>query len=119
MSFENIFNGGANESGSAEQTARDVHTNIPGATDTSHIVRQKSPEALTVMNYISSLFQNSQEMAGDQRQASQNPASTAGMAASAKGAASENMHVTISEDDLPEPPERADLPDRQRPEQEG
>ncbi|MFD0774644.1 hypothetical protein ACFQZ2_11965 [Streptomonospora algeriensis] len=83
------------------------------------MVRQKSPEALAVMNYISSLFGNVQEMAGDQRQASQDPGSTVSMATSARAAAAENMHVTISEDDLPDSPEQADLPDRPPPEREG
>lgn len=115
MTFTNIFNTGASGSESAERTSREVHDSIPGATDTSHIVRQTSPEAVAVMGFISTLFRSAQDAAGTQREASRDPASTVGMAASARDTASQDMEARVGEEDLPEPPEQQDPRDRPRP----
>ncbi|MER7469029.1 hypothetical protein [Streptomyces sp. NPDC097981] len=120
MSFKNIFDGGGSEAKSAEESARKVYENIPGARPEREgvdpelydgipeaardpkIVRETSPEALNIMNnFLTPLFKNTQTVAAEQREASENPESTSGMASSAKDEAFKKVEVEIRDEDRP------------------
>ncbi|WP_017585973.1 hypothetical protein [Nocardiopsis ganjiahuensis] len=130
MSFKNIFDNGENEAGAAEESARAVYDRIPGARPEREgidpeltegipeverdpkIVRETSPEALNVMSsFISPMFRNTRTAAAEQRETSEDPASTTAMASSAKDEAFEKVEVEISDEDRPEitDEERANL----------
>ncbi|MFG2396471.1 hypothetical protein [Streptomyces lydicus] len=121
MSFKNIFDGGESEAKSAEESAQKVYETIPGAWPEREgvdpefydgipeaardpkIIRETSPEALNIMNnFITPLFKNTQTAAAKQREASENPESTSGMASSAKDEAFKKVEVEIRDEDLPQ-----------------
>lgn len=120
MTFKNIFDSGESEAKSAEESARKVHEKIPGARPEREgvdpelydgipdvvrdpkIVRDTSPEALSIMeNFITPLFKNTQTAAAKQKEASENPESTSGMASSANNEAFKKVKVEIKEEDRP------------------
>ncbi|MER6029696.1 hypothetical protein [Streptomyces sp. NPDC001851] len=120
MSFKNVFENGGSEAKSAEESAQKVSENIPGARperegvdpelydgipETARdpkIMRETSPEALSIMNnFLTPLFKNTQTVADKQREASENPESTAGMASSAKDEAFTKVKVEIRDEDQP------------------
>ncbi|MCF3176541.1 MULTISPECIES: hypothetical protein [Streptomyces] len=120
MTFKNIFDGGESEAKSAEESAQKVNEKIPGAWPEREgvdpelydgipeaardpkIIRETSPEALAIMNsFITPLFQNTQTAATKQREASENPESTSGMASSAKDEAFKKVKVEIRDEDQP------------------
>ncbi|GAA1928014.1 hypothetical protein [Streptantibioticus ferralitis] len=120
MSFKNIFDSGGSEAKSAEESAQKVSEKIPGARPEREgvdpelydgipeaardpkIMRETSPEALNIMNnFIAPLFKNTQTVAAKQREASENPESTSGMASSAKDEAFKKVEVEIRDDDRP------------------
>ncbi|KPC66921.1 hypothetical protein [Streptomyces chattanoogensis] len=120
MSFKNIFGSGESEAKSAEESAQKVYEKIPGAWPESEgvdpelyddipeaardpkIMRETSPEALNIMNnFITPLFKNTQTVAAQQREASENPESTSGMASSAKDEAFKKVAVEIRDEDQP------------------
>ncbi|GHE10386.1 hypothetical protein [Streptomyces alanosinicus] len=120
MSFKNIFDGGGSEAKSAEESAQNVSEKIPGARPEREgvdpelydgipeaardpkIMRETSPEALSIMNnFLTPLFKNTQTAADKQREASENPESTSGMASSAKDEAAKKVKVEISGEDQP------------------
>ncbi|MFI6574815.1 hypothetical protein ACIBFB_03365 [Nocardiopsis sp. NPDC050513] len=120
MTFKNIFDSGAGEAGSAEDSAQNVHERIPGARperegvdpelfedipETARdpkIIRETSPEALDIMgNFITPLFRNTRTAAARQRDASENPASTTDMASSTKDEAFTKVRVEIGDEDRP------------------
>ncbi|WP_269855988.1 hypothetical protein [Streptomyces sp. RPT161] len=120
MSFKNIFDSGGSEAKSAEESAQKVYENIPGAWPEREgvdpelydgipeaardpkIMRETSPEALDIMNnFITPLFKNTQTVAAKQREASENPESTSGMASSAKDEAFKKVEVEIRDEDRP------------------
>ncbi len=120
MTFKNIFDGGGSEAKSAQESAQKVSETIPGAWPENKgvdpelydgipeaardpkIVRETSPEALNIMNnFISPLFKNTQTAAATQREASENPESTSGMASSAKDEAFKKVKVEIRDEDRP------------------
>lgn len=121
MSFKNIFGGGGSEAKSAEKSAQEVHSQIPGVRPEREgvdpelydgidevprdpkIVRETSPEALNIVNnFLTPLFKNTQTAATEQRETSENPESTSSMASSAMKKASEEMKVKIEDGDKPE-----------------
>lgn len=121
MSFKNIFDSGGSEANSAEESAQRVSENIPGtrperegvdpelyegipeAARDPKIMRETSPEALSIMNnFLTPLFKNTQTVADRQREASENPESTSGMASAAKDEAFKKVKVEIKEEDQPE-----------------
>jgi hypothetical protein len=120
MSFRKIFDSGGSEAKSAEESARKAYETIPGAWPEREgvdpelydgipeaardpkIVRETSPEALDIMrNFITPLFKNTQTVAAKQREASENPESTSGMASSAKDEAFKKVEVEIRAEDQP------------------
>ncbi|SEE46959.1 hypothetical protein SAMN05428954_2717 [Streptomyces sp. 2112.3] len=120
MTFKNIFDSGGNEAKSAEDSAQNVNEKIPGAWPEREgvdpelyegipeaardpkIIRETSPEALAVMNgFLAPLFKNTQTAATKQREASENPESTSGMASSAKDEAFKKVEVEIRDEDQP------------------
>jgi hypothetical protein len=120
MSFKNIFDNGGNEAESAEESAQKVSENIPGARPEREgvdpelydgipeaardpkIMRETSPEALSIMNnFLTPLFENTQTVAEKQQEASENPESTSGMASSAKDEAFKKVKVEIGDEDQP------------------
>ncbi|WP_369394747.1 hypothetical protein AB5J72_50075 [Streptomyces sp. CG1] len=120
MTFKNIFDSGGSEAKSAEESAQKIHENIPGARPEKEgvdpelydgipdavrdpkIVRDTSPEALSIIeNFITPLFKNTQAAAAQQKEASENPESTSGMASSAKDEAFKKVKVEIKEEDQP------------------
>ncbi|GAA3777048.1 hypothetical protein GCM10022403_009770 [Streptomyces coacervatus] len=120
MSFKNIFDSGGSEAKSAEESAQKVSEKIPGARPEREgvdpelydgipeaardpkIMRETSPEALSIMNnFLAPLFKNTQTAADKQREASENPESTSGMASSAKDEAFKKVKVEIKEEDQP------------------
>ncbi|MFE3654128.1 hypothetical protein [Streptomyces sp. NPDC057579] len=120
MSFKNIFDSGGSEAKSAEESAQQVYEKIPGAWPEREgvdpelydgipeaardpkIVRETSPEALNIVNnFITPLFKNIPTVAAEQREASENPESTSGMASSAKDEAFKKVEVEINDEDLP------------------
>ncbi|WP_370418160.1 hypothetical protein AB8O64_05690 [Streptomyces sp. QH1-20] len=120
MSFKNIFGGGGSEAKSAEESARKIHSHIPGVRpedegvdpelyegiDTAprdpKIVRETSPEALNIANsFLAPLFKNTQTAATNQQKASENPETTSGMASSTVDKVSEKMEVKIKDEDKP------------------
>lgn len=127
MSYGNIFDTGAGAAGSAEQAARNLRENVPGAqagreevdpelfdelpeeSRDAKIVKEVSPEALNVAGeYLAPLFHNFQTTAANQRDFSENPESVAGMASSAQGEAAKMMKAEIGDDDEPGTPEPSD-----------
>ncbi|MFI9240691.1 hypothetical protein [Streptomyces sp. NPDC053079] len=135
MTFKNIFDGGGSEAKSAQESAQKVSETIPGAWPENKgvdpelydgipeaardpkIVRETSPEALNIMNnFISPLFKNTQTAAATQREASENPESTSGMASSAKDEAFKKVKVEIRDKDRPKISEedRPKISDQQR-----
>ncbi|MFF7230549.1 hypothetical protein [Streptomyces sioyaensis] len=120
MTFQNIFNSGGSEAKSAEEAAQKVNEKIPGARperegvdpelydgipETARdpkIIRETSPEALSIMNnFLSPFFKNMQTAATEQRDASENPESTTGMASSAQDEAFKKVAVEIRDEDQP------------------
>ncbi|MDF3294143.1 hypothetical protein [Streptomyces silvisoli] len=120
MSFKNIFDSGGSEAKSAEESAQKVYENVPGAWPEREgvdpelydgipeaardpkIMRETSPEALDIMNnFITPLFKSTQTVAAKQREASENPESTSGMASSAKDEAFKKVEVEIRDEDRP------------------
>lgn len=120
MTFKNIFDSGGSEAKSAEEAAQKVNEKIPGAwperkgvdpelyddipevARDPKIVRETSPEALSIMNnFLDPLFKNTQTAATKQREASENPASTSGMASSTKDEAFKKVEVEIRDEDQP------------------
>lgn len=120
MTFKNVFDSGGDEAKSAEESARKVHERIPGARPEwegvdpelfddipevardPKIVRETSPEALSVMgDFIAPLFRNTQGVAAKQRESSENPESTSSMASSAKDEAFRKVQVEIRDEDRP------------------
>lgn len=120
MTFKNVFGEGGREAKSAEESARKVKENIPGAWPEREgvdpelydgipeaardpkIMRETSPEALDVMNnFITPLFNNTQTAAAKQQEASENPESTSGMASSAKDEAFKKVEAEIKDEDRP------------------
>ncbi|WP_405580410.1 hypothetical protein [Streptomyces sp. NBC_01092] len=120
MSFRNIFDSGGNEAKSAEESARKVSEDIPGARPEREgvdpelydgipeaardpkIVRETSPEALNIMNnFITPLFKNTQTAAAKQQESSEDPESTSGMASAAKDEAFKKVDAEIRDDDRP------------------
>ncbi|WP_017608841.1 hypothetical protein [Nocardiopsis xinjiangensis] len=121
MSFKNIFENGKGEAESAEESAQHVHEKIPGARPEwegvdpelydgipdaerdPKIIRETSPEALSVMNtFIAPMFKNTQTAATEQQQASEDPQTTSDMASSSMDEAYKNVEVEIDEEDQPE-----------------
>ena len=120
MTFKNIFGNGGNEAGSAEESARNLHDRVPGARPEwegvdpelldgipevqrdPKLVRETSPEALEILtNFVTPLFGNTRTVATEQRDASENPESTTGMASSAKDQAFTKVRVRVEEEDEP------------------
>ncbi|MEV0256023.1 hypothetical protein AB0H82_17400 [Streptomyces sp. NPDC050732] len=120
MSFKNIFESGGGEAKSAEESAQKVRDDIPGArpeeegvdpelydgippvTRDPKTVRETSPEALNIVNnFITPLFRNTRTAAAAQQAASEDPASTTGMASSAKDEAFKKVKVEIRDEDRP------------------
>ncbi|MEV2275050.1 hypothetical protein AB0I72_05655 [Nocardiopsis sp. NPDC049922] len=120
MTFTNIFDSGAGEARSAEDSAQNIHGRIPGVRperegvdpelfedipETARdpkIIRETSPEALNIMgSFITPLFRNTQTAAARQREASESPASTTGMASSTKDEAFTKVEVSIGDEDQP------------------
>ncbi|MER6350072.1 hypothetical protein ACWC10_35800 [Streptomyces sp. NPDC001595] len=120
MSFKNIFDGGASGAKAAEESAEKVHEKVPGARPEREgvdqelyddipdlprdpkIMRETSPEALSIMNsFITPLFRNTRTAAAEQKNASENPGSTSGMASSAKDEAAKKIEAEISDEDRP------------------
>ncbi|MEV4441453.1 hypothetical protein AB0K09_20990 [Streptomyces sp. NPDC049577] len=113
MSFKNIFDSGGNEADSARQAADAFNKNTPGSGDVSEavrkleserdpwLVRQTAHGAFDVMGFLGPLFQKFHDVSADQRTVSEDPASTSGMASSAKNKAFENVQVKIRDEDLP------------------
>ncbi|MGD3112232.1 hypothetical protein [Streptomyces sp. YGL11-2] len=120
MSFKNIFDSGGSEAKSAEESAQKVSEKIPGAWPEREgvdpelydgipeaardpkIMRETSPEALSIMNnFLTPLFKNTQAVADKQREASENPESTSGMASSVKDEAFKGVKVEIRDEDQP------------------
>jgi len=120
MTFKNIFDSGGKEAKAAEDSAQNVDEKIPGAWPEREgvdpelydgipdaprdpkIVRETSPEALAIMNnFLTPLFKNTQTAAAKQREASENPESTSGMASSAKDEAFKKVEVEIRDEDQP------------------
>jgi hypothetical protein len=120
MSFKNAFTGGAGEAASAEQAARRLREQIPGAWPERKgvdpelyddlpdaprdpkIVNETAPGALDVVgSVLAPLFQNFQTIAAGQRDVSENPAATAGMASSAQGETAKHMKAEVREEDQP------------------
>ncbi|TXS45520.1 hypothetical protein EAO75_22030 [Streptomyces sp. uw30] len=120
MSFRNIFDTGGSEAKSAEESARKVSEDIPGARPEREgvdpelydgipkaardpkIVRETSPEALNIMNnFITPLFKKTQTAAAKQQEASEDPESTSGMASSAKDEAFKKVDAEIRDEDRP------------------
>jgi hypothetical protein len=135
MSFQNIFESGGSEAKSAEESAQKVSEKIPGARPEREgvdpelydgipeaardpkIVRETSPEALNIMNnFITPLFKNTQTVVAKQRESSENPESTSGMASSAKDEAFKKVKVEIRGEDQPKISEedRPKISDEQR-----
>ena len=121
MSFKNIFENGKGEAESAEKSAQHVYEKIPGARPEREgvdpelydgipdaerdpkIIRETSPEALSIMNnFITPLFKNAQTAATEQQQASEDPQTTSSMASSAAGETFKNVEVEIDDEDQPE-----------------
>ncbi|MFH8289308.1 hypothetical protein [Streptomyces sp. NPDC018059] len=132
MTFQNIFDSGGSEARSAEESARKARENIPGAWPEREgvdpelydgipeaardpkIVRETSPEALDIMsNFIAPMFKNTQTAAAKQREASENPASTSGMASATKDEAFKKVQVEIKDEDQPK------ISDKDRPKVSG
>lgn len=120
MSYKNAFTGGAGEAKSAEESARQLHENIPGAWPERKgvdpelyddipdeprdpkIVNEMSPGALNIAgNFLAPLFQRFQTIATDQLEVSENPASTSNMASSTQEEIAKSMNVKISDKDKP------------------
>jgi hypothetical protein len=120
MSFKNIFDSGGSEAKSAEESAQRASEGIPGAWPEREgvdpelydgipeaardpkIMRETSPEALNIMNnFLTPLFKNTQTVADKQREASENPESTSGMASSVKDEAFKKVKVEIRDEDRP------------------
>ncbi|GGU52781.1 hypothetical protein GCM10010211_16620 [Streptomyces albospinus] len=120
MSFKNIFDSGGSEARSAEESAQKVSENIPGARPEREgvdpelydgipeavrdpkIMRETSPEALSIMNnFLTPLFKSTQTVADRQRATSENPESTSGMASSVKDEAVKKVKVEIRDEDQP------------------
>ncbi|GGU61528.1 hypothetical protein [Streptomyces lavendofoliae] len=120
MSFKNIFDSSGSEAKSAEESARKVNEKIPGARPEREgvdpelydgipeaardpkIVRETSPEALNIMsNFITPLFKNTQTAAAKQREASENPESTSGMASSIRDEVSKRVEAEIRDEEQP------------------
>ncbi|MFF1374909.1 hypothetical protein [Streptomyces sp. NPDC058308] len=120
MSFKNIFGGGESGAKSAEESAQKVHENIPGVhpeedgvdpelydgipgtTRDPKIVRETSPEALGIMStFLTPLFQNTRTAAAKQQEASEDPASTSGMASATRDEAFKKVKAEIREEDRP------------------
>ncbi|QHC23528.1 hypothetical protein [Streptomyces sp. GS7] len=120
MSFKNIFDSGGSGAKSAEESAQKVYEKIPGARPEREgidpelydgipevardpkIMRETSPEALSIMNnFLAPLFKNTQTVADKQREASENPESTSGMASSVKDEAFKKVKVEIRDEDRP------------------
>jgi hypothetical protein len=120
VSFKNIFNGGGNEAKAAGESAREVRGRIPGARPEREgvdpelyedipevdrdpkIMRETSPEALDIMNgFLAPMFENTRTAAAEQRATSENPASTSGMASSAKDEAFTKVDAEVRDEDKP------------------
>ncbi|MFE7659491.1 NHL repeat-containing protein [Streptomyces celluloflavus] len=113
MSFENVFNTGGSEAGSADKSTQALHEDTPGTGSVSNavwelekqrdpwLVRQTAHGALDVMGFLGPFFQKFQSVSADQRQVSEDPSSTSGMASSTMNKASESLSVKISDADLP------------------
>lgn len=120
MTFNNIFDNGRGRAKSAEDSAKKVHEKIPGDRPEREgvdpelydgipdvprdpkIIRETSPEALSIMsNFITPMFQSTQTAADEQKNASNNPASTSSMASSAKDETAKNMKAEIKDEDRP------------------
>ncbi|MGA5561927.1 hypothetical protein ACPCUV_12230 [Streptomyces platensis] len=120
MSFKNIFDGGGSEAKSAEESAQKVSETIPGARPEREgvdpelydgipdvarnpkIIRETSPEALSIMNnFLTPLFKNTQTAAAQQREASENPETTSGMASSSKDETFKKVAADIRDEDQP------------------
>lgn len=120
MSFKNIFGTSKGEAEAAENSAQDVYGKIPGAQpekkgvdpelldgipDTERdpkILRETSPEALSIMNtFLSPLFKNTQTSATDQRETSENPRTTSDMASSATDETYKNVNTVIENENRP------------------
>ncbi|GAA1959509.1 hypothetical protein [Amycolatopsis minnesotensis] len=113
MSFKKIFDSGESEGDSAEQSARALHDDTPGAGAFSEevrklesgrdpwLVRQTPHGAFDVMGFLGPLFQKVQTVSAAQRDISQDPASTSGMASSAVDKTFEKVKVEIRDEDLP------------------
>ncbi|MBT2511472.1 PQQ-binding-like beta-propeller repeat protein [Streptomyces sp. ISL-98] len=112
MSFGNIFDGGGSGADSAKQSAEALNKDTPGAGDVSEAVRKMESErdpwlvrqtahgAFDVMGFLNPLFQKFHDASADQRQVSEDPASTSAMASSTLKAAGPPK-VSIGEDDMP------------------
>ncbi|MEW2390139.1 hypothetical protein AB0933_17505 [Streptomyces venezuelae] len=121
MSFKNIFESGGSEAKSAEESARKVYENIPGARPEREgvdpelydgipeverdpkLVRETSPEALRIMNgFLSPLFKKTGSAAAAQQATCEDPASTTGMAFSNESETFKKVKVEIRNEDRPE-----------------
>lgn len=121
MSFKNIFENGKGEAESAEESAQHVYEKIPGARPEREgvdpelydgipdaerdpkIIRETSPEALSVMStFIAPMFKNTQTAATEQKQTSEDPQTTSDMASSSMNEAYKNVEVEIDDEDQPE-----------------
>ncbi|MFR9727782.1 hypothetical protein ACL03H_01040 [Saccharopolyspora sp. MS10] len=120
MSFENIFTGGADRASTAERSANTIHDTVPGARPERSgidpelydgipdeprdpkIVSELSPEALTITgDILAPLFQKFRSLAEDQRAASEDPATTSGMARATRDEAAKDVRPEIDEEDAP------------------
>ncbi|MEV5508662.1 hypothetical protein [Streptomyces orinoci] len=120
MSFKNIFDSGGSGAKSAEESAQKVSEKIPGARPEREgvdpelydgipeavrdpkIMRETSPEALSIMNsFLAPLFKSTQTVSDKQRETSENPESTSGMASSTKDEAFKKVKVEIRDEDQP------------------
>lgn len=120
MSFKNIFEGGKGEAGSAEESAQNVYEKIPGARPEREgvdpelfdgipdaerdpkIIRETSPEALSIMStFLAPLFKNTQTAATAQQEASEDPQTTSDMASSAADETFAKVEVEIDDEDQP------------------
>ncbi|MFI7386437.1 hypothetical protein [Streptomyces sp. NPDC049813] len=120
MTFKNIFDSGGSEAKSAEDAARSAAGRIPGARPEREgvdpelyegipdavrdpkIMRETSPEALTLVNtFLAPLFKNTQSAGETQRAASESPGSTSDMASSSKDTSFKKVQVEIAERDRP------------------
>ncbi|WP_035847655.1 Vgb family protein [Kitasatospora azatica] len=113
MTFKNIFDSGGDEADSAKQAADALNQDTPGTGPISGqvrdmesqrdpwLVRQTAHGALDVMGFLGPLFEKVHSASADQLTASQDPASTTGMASSAMNKAFGTMKVEIRPEDLP------------------